>query len=269
MAASSSDWKKLVPLTYLLRAAVKQKSLEMLAIHRCPVGTTPFFENDLFPWVPTLEGAAEDIIAEYKQMERAIERIPAIHELSPEQKFISKDDNWKFFVLKTYDGTSSTLATELCPKTMHALNGIPGVRVAFFSILEPGKKLPAHRGPYAGILRCHLGVQIPEERTKCRIRVDEEWRHWEKGKVLVFDDSYEHEVDNATNERRVVLFIDFVRPLRAPFNIINDMILTRFLDRAKFATNLEERQLAWEATVREAWRLASASSLDDIRAAAE
>src|SRR5688500_3875988 len=113
----SADWKKLVPLTYLLRAATKQKSLETLASHRCPVGKTPSCDNALCPGVDELEASAEEIAAEYTQMERAIQRIPVIHEISPEQKFISKDDDWKFFVLKTYDGTSSPLATELCPKT--------------------------------------------------------------------------------------------------------------------------------------------------------
>ena len=46
----------------------------------------------------------------------------------------------------------------------------------------------------------------------CRIRVGEEWRCWEEGKVLLFDDSFEHEVENKTNELRVVLLIRFFHP---------------------------------------------------------
>jgi beta-hydroxylase len=49
--------------------------------------------------------------------------------------------------------------------------------------------LPPHRGPYAGILRCHVGIKIPKRSEGCRIRVGDTWRHWEKGKVLIFDDS--------------------------------------------------------------------------------
>ena len=31
---------------------------------------------------------------------------------------------------------------------------------AFFSILAPGKHIPPHRGPYKGLLRYHLGLQV-------------------------------------------------------------------------------------------------------------
>ena len=33
---------------------------------------------------------------------------------------------------------------------------------------------------------------------------------------MIFDDTYEHEAWNDTDRTRVVLFVDFVRPLRAP-----------------------------------------------------
>ena len=36
----------------------------------------------------------------------------------------------------------------------------------------------------------HNGPQVP---TGCRLRVGREWRTWQPGKCLVFDDSYEHE----------------------------------------------------------------------------
>ena len=43
-----------------------------------------------------------------------------------------------------------------------------------FSILEPGKHLPPHRGPYNGVLRLHLGLIVPEPREQLGIRVDNE-----------------------------------------------------------------------------------------------
>ena len=39
-------------------------------------------------------------------------------------------------------------------------------------------------------LSTHNGPQVP---TGCRLRVGREWRTWQLGKCLVFDDSYEHE----------------------------------------------------------------------------
>ena len=48
---------------------------------------------------------------------------------------------------------------------------------------------------------------------ECYIRIGEEICHWEVGKMLVFDDSYEHEVINTTNEVRIVLLLRFWHPL--------------------------------------------------------
>jgi len=56
-----------------------------------------------------------------------------------------------------------------------------------------GQAHPAHRGPYKGVLRYHLGLKIPEPRSGCRIRVGEDVRHWEEGGSLLFDDTFDHE----------------------------------------------------------------------------
>jgi ornithine lipid ester-linked acyl 2-hydroxylase len=240
-----------IPLAQLLVLRSIQTALELAAVHRCPVGRTPFLDPSRLAWTSGLEVAAPAICEEYRTLEARLTRLPALEELSPEQRFVSNDKNWKSLIVRGYDGEPSWLARRFLPATLAALEAVPGVRLAFFSVLEPNKKLPAHRGPYKGILRCHLGVRIPTESAKCRIRVGKEWRSWEKGKVMVFDDSYEHEVDNATSERRVVLFIDFVRPLGAPFGAINRAILKRVFDRSSFALTLAERQRAWEAALPE------------------
>lgn len=43
----------------------------------------------------------------------------------------------------------------------------------------------------------------------CGIRIGDQVRAWEEGKCLVFDDAYEHEVWNRTEEERVLLLVDF------------------------------------------------------------
>ena len=35
---------------------------------------------------------------------------------------------------------------------------------------------------------------------------------WEEGKIVVFDDSFEHEVWNLTNEPRIIFIADFIHP---------------------------------------------------------
>ena len=62
-----------------------------------------------------------------------------------------------------------------------------GMKTAMISILSPRKHILDHRGPYKGVLRYHLALMIPEPREACRIRVDDEFRHWDEGKSLLFE----------------------------------------------------------------------------------
>ncbi len=102
-----------------------------------------------------------------------------------------------------------------------------------FSIFEPGKHLAPHRGPYNGLLRLHLGLVVPDTTDAVAIRVGSQVRHWDEGKALIFDDSYEHEAWNNGDRVRVVLFADFVRPLRFPANLVNWALL-KLVARAPF-----------------------------------
>ena len=94
-----------------------------------------------------------------------------------------------------------------------------------YSILEPGKHLPPHRGPYNGVLRLHLGLIVPEPREQLGIRVEHDVYRWREGEAVIFDDAYEHEAWNYTPHTRVVLFVDFRKPLRFPANVINWLLL--------------------------------------------
>jgi ornithine lipid ester-linked acyl 2-hydroxylase len=71
----------------------------------------------------------------------------------------------------------------------------------------------------------HLGLIVPEARDQLAIRVGTQVCHWEEGKALIFDDAYEHEAWNRTSKPRVVLFVDFEKPLRFPANALNWLVL--------------------------------------------
>ena len=88
----------------------------------------------------------------------------------PTPSRISQDADWKIFPLIAY-GIRSQPNIDLCPQTWRVVQGIPGLTTAMFSILEPGKRLPPHRGPYNGVLRLHLGLLVPEPRERAAIRV--------------------------------------------------------------------------------------------------
>ena len=80
--------------------------------------------------------------------------------------------------------------------------------------------IKAHRGITNGLIRGHLGLIVPGEPGACRMRVGEEMRYWEEGRLLVFNDTVLHEVWNDTDETRVVLLFDFRRPMRVPGRVL-------------------------------------------------
>ena len=105
--------------------------------------------------------------------------------VAPDVKTISTDTGWKTFFLLGF-GIKSEQNTRLCPETWKAVQKIPNLKTAMFSIFEPGKHLPAHRGPYNGVLRLHLGLIVPENSDRLAIRVKDQICHWQEGKVLIF-----------------------------------------------------------------------------------
>ncbi len=96
-----------------------------------------------------------------------------------------------------------------CPTTTRLIEAIPGMSTAGFSYLAPGTHIVPHRGYTNAVLRCHLGLIVPEG---CSMRVANETRQWQEGRCLVFDDTSEHEVWHKGSEPRVVLLLDFPRP---------------------------------------------------------
>ncbi|WP_342238302.1 aspartyl/asparaginyl beta-hydroxylase domain-containing protein [Inquilinus sp. OTU3971] len=197
---------------------------ERLNLKYTKVGNPPVYDTAVFPWVAEIEREWPLIRAELDRVLLRQNELPSFQDISSDVKTISKDTHWKTFFLAGY-GVSSEKNIAQCPETWRIVQKIPGLKTAMFSIFEPGKHLAAHRGPYNGVLRLHLPLLVPEPREKLAIRVDKQICHWEEGKALVFDDAYEHEAWNHTEKTRVVLFIDFVKPLRFPARLVNWLLL--------------------------------------------
>jgi aspartyl/asparaginyl beta-hydroxylase (cupin superfamily) len=111
-----------------------------------------------------------------------------------------------------------------CPETTRVLESLPRFEKdhVMFSALNPHSHIPPHTGPMNGIIRGHLALLAP---AGCYIRVGNDERTWEEGKVLVFDDSFEHEVWNHGDQVRIVLFMNFWHPCFSPEEI---EVLERF-----------------------------------------
>lgn len=212
------------------------------------VGTGPVLDNDEFPWVDDLERGWQAVRRELDAVLTNPEDIPAFHQLSPDQQRISKGDNWKAYAFYVY-GTRVDDNCAACPATAALLDSLPGLQNAWFSILAPRYHIPPHRGPTRAVIRCHLGLRVPADGDNCWLRVDDAVCHWQEGRCLVFDDTYEHEVRNDTEEVRVVLFLDFDRPMDLPGRLLNRLVIGAIRGSAYVKDPL--RNLArWNAEVR-------------------
>lgn len=121
---------------------------------------------------------------------------------------------WKRFYLKWY-GDSLPSASETCPQTVSLLKNIPNVKAAMFTVLPPDGYLGAHRDPYAGSLRYHLGLLTPND-DQCSITVDGQVHSWRDGEDVVFDETFIHHAENRTDKHRLILFCDVERPMSNP-----------------------------------------------------
>ena len=141
----------------------------------------------------------------------------------PEDKNFFK--NWNTYPLRMF-GRDYENNMNKCPTLKKILQSDPNITTAFFSIMEPGKFLSSHYGPFKGILRYHLGLQVPPpESGLCYISVDGQTYDWKEGEGILFDETYKHFVENSTKFRRIVLFLDVKRELNFPLNFFNDFIL--------------------------------------------
>ena len=68
---------------------------------------------------------------------------------------------------------------------------------------------------------------------------------WQEGHTLVFDDTYPHTVRNDTNETRVVLLLDFQRPMTRQGLFVSQLLL-RLLRRTAYVRDAYRNQLIWE-----------------------
>ena len=190
----------------LTRAIAHLQSRESL------IGDPPVFDAAEFDFTQQLESNWQLVRKEYQQLSRYLDLIPLFEEVSADQKNISKGNTWRTLFLYGFGERVDAICEHL-PETSRLLSNIPNLQNAFFSILEPGSHIPAHRGLTKGMLTCHLALKVPSPEDSCRLRVDSEVVCWSEGKVLVFDDTYEHEVWNDSDETRAVLLFHVDRPM--------------------------------------------------------
>jgi len=116
------------------------------------------------------------------------------------------------------NGKPRRAACKLWPDTCAVVKKVQAARLADgqvkVSLMLPGTRVRPHAGPTNGRLRMHCTLMVPPEPGVAQIRVGGEWKSWQEGECLVFDESCEHEVKIAATAStpRVVLIVDFANP---------------------------------------------------------
>ncbi|XP_061294804.1 aspartyl/asparaginyl beta-hydroxylase isoform X3 [Bos javanicus] len=174
-------------------------------------------------WTPTETGYTELV----KSLERnwklirdeGLAAMDRTHGLFlPEDENLREKGDWSQFTL-WQQGRKNENACKGAPKTCSLLDKFPettGCRRGQikYSIMHPGTHVWPHTGPTNCRLRMHLGLVIPKE--GCKIRCANETRTWEEGKVLIFDDSFEHEVWQDAASFRLIFIVDVWHPELTP-----------------------------------------------------
>ncbi len=117
---------------------------------------------------------------------------------------------------------TTNFAEDTMPELTKILEDIPEVVSCAVSILPAKKAIPIHVGYSKGVIRYQLAMKVPKDRENVFICVNGEKYSWTEGHGVLFDDTYPHKVFNNTDEDRVVLYIDVVRPFLNPIlDLIN------------------------------------------------
>jgi beta-hydroxylase len=233
---------------YVLTQAEKLlRKLEQLFADYSLIGNATFFNPEEYDWVRNLETNWQIIRQELDNLLLNIDDIPNFQDISTDQYSITQDNRWKTYFFYAY-GLKAESNCQKCPQTIRLIKKIPQIKTAFFSILLPQKHIPQHCGPYKGVIRYHLALKVPQDYQNCAIKVGDDIRHWQEGKSLMFDDTFSHEAWNKTEEIRVVLFVDVVRPMGFPLSLLNQIILkliaiSPYIQSAKYNFQKWERKL--------------------------
>lgn len=135
------------------------------------------------------------------------------------------NDGWNVFGLRL-QGEDMLETHALCPFISGFIKQYSSlIDTLGFSALNPGTVIYPHVGYTDEVLRCHMGITVPE--GDCCLRVGEDLFKWKEGAAFVFDDTIEHEAWNKTDEKRVVMLMDLNKELLYDENYFGEAVLSK------------------------------------------
>jgi aspartate beta-hydroxylase len=180
--------------------------------------TSPYLDRTGIDWIEFFEAQTRPILAELQQLlpsSSGRERVfptDALEALN--LRGLDEPPSWNGYYFYRHGERRDDNCSQ-CPDTARALDALPLCRVrehgpeVLFSVFTAGTHLLPHRGVTNTRVVGHLPLIVPE---KCALNVGGEVHEWQVGRVVVFDDTYEHEAWNRSRQTRVVLIFDTWNP---------------------------------------------------------
>jgi aspartyl/asparaginyl beta-hydroxylase (cupin superfamily) len=173
----------------------------------------------------------------------------------PHQRRIASGQPWSVFSFFSY-GTINYENCSKCPVLSSLLLQIPTIKLAMLSCMDGPTHIRKHCGYFKNILRAHITLHLehPETEHERFIRVGGEDYHWKEGELVVFDDTYPHEVFSAVPGKRLILFLDVERPYASKTLSLVSGLLLKLLQKSpnlKAAAQFQEKNALQENALQE------------------
>ncbi|PCI96754.1 MAG: hypothetical protein COB15_09200 [Flavobacteriales bacterium] len=125
--------------------------------------------------------------------------------------FANKPTKWKFISLISWLKINRNNLKQF-PKTNQVLDKIPFLVSAGYSLLDDSSNIKPHIGDSNVMFRIHIPLLIPGGLPNCGFEVLNIKREWKVGEPFAFCDAHQHYAWNNTDERRIILVLDIIRP---------------------------------------------------------
>ena len=186
------------------------------------IPSQPYYSRERFPWQVAVEAATSvvreelaKVLAQDQNLEAFLGTPPPGE--APEAMLRASGTQpaaWDAYFFYRH-GERYTAHAAACPRTMELLDSLPLTRIrahapeTLFSVLSPGTHILPHTGVTNVRLVTHLPLIVPPD---CALRVGGETHVWQEGRCVTFDDTFEHEAWNRSDQTRVVLILDSWNP---------------------------------------------------------
>lgn len=180
----------------------------------------PYHDPMLQPWAATLRDAWQEIRDEAADLLREDRDFESFLGLKPGQKApgqiggAAENAAWDAFFFYNH-GKRFDANHERCPRTSALLESIELCRIAneapeiCFSLIRPQSTILPHYGVTNVRLVFHLPLIVPPD---CALSAGGVEHHWREGEPMLFDDTYQHEAWNRSNQPRLILLMDCWNP---------------------------------------------------------